>query len=238
MKRKPKVSFVIQVKNEASHIGQVLDLIYRQTYNNFEVIIVYSKSKDRTLEIVRSYPVKLINVKSKGYKHARALNLGISKSSGDYIVIINGHAIPISDTWLADGIENFSDDNVAGVTGGSFGTALGYYSKPLGSLVVKTLHRRENYWKFMSNTNSIIRKDLWKLYPYDEKIPECEDYDWASEMLSRGYNIVKDPRFAVIHGHSLIGRKSRFWKLPKWRRIASQIDKKKRPGESFTKLKR
>jgi hypothetical protein len=38
-------------------------------------------------------------------------------------------------------------------------------------------------------------------YNFDENLGSCEDYDWACEMLHRGYNVVCLPGFGVFHSH-------------------------------------
>ena len=76
--KKLLVSFVIRTKNEEKLIGKVLKSLWDQTYKNFEVIIVDSGSTDKTLEIVKKFPVKLIEIKPKEYNPSYALNLGIT----------------------------------------------------------------------------------------------------------------------------------------------------------------
>lgn len=95
--KKPKVSFVIRTLNESFWIEKVLKTLLQQDYNNFEIIIIDSGSKDKTVEIVKRFPVKLIQIKPEEFHYSYALNLGISKAKGDYIAIISGYSIPISD---------------------------------------------------------------------------------------------------------------------------------------------
>jgi rhamnosyltransferase len=56
---KPVVSFVIRTKNEEKFIGKVLDLLQKQTYQNFEIIIVDSGSTDL---VVQSFPNRQVVV--------------------------------------------------------------------------------------------------------------------------------------------------------------------------------
>lgn len=97
--------------------------------------------------------------------------------------------------------------------------------------------KRKNNSPWMTNTNALIRKGLWEQYPFDEKLPECEDYDWASEMLARGYNVVKDPKFSVFHSHFLLGKPGYFARKPRWKKLCALIEKRKRPRKSYSKIK-
>jgi glycosyltransferase involved in cell wall biosynthesis len=54
----PFVSVVTPVYNGADFIAECIESVLNQTYSNFEYLIVNNCSKDRTLEIVRSYEQK------------------------------------------------------------------------------------------------------------------------------------------------------------------------------------
>lgn len=90
MVKNPLLSIVIRTKNEEKFIGLVLKLLYKQTFKDFEVIIVDSGSVDRTLERVKQFPVKIINIDGNKYTPGWALNVGISKAKGKYICILSG----------------------------------------------------------------------------------------------------------------------------------------------------
>lgn len=228
MTKNPLVSFVIRTKNEGKFIGKVLSLLQQQTFKNFEIIIVDSGSTDKTLEIIKHFPVRLVTLKPSDFNFSYALNLGISKAKGEYIAIISGHSIPISDTWLADAIKIFKDKKIAAVSGFYTSNPLGYYSRQLGLISLIRFKEREDFSPWITNTNAIIRKDLWQKYHFDEKLSGCEDYDWGKEMLSRGYNVVKYKPFSIFHSHLLLGRPGYYEMLPKWKKWNEIVDKKKR----------
>lgn len=226
---KPTVSYVIRTKNEECFIGKVLKQVYQQTFKDFEVIIVDSGSADNTLNIVSKFPVKVYKIKPEDFNYSYALNYGISKSKGKFICIINGHSIVISDTWLADGLKNFEDEKVAGVTGYVSKNYLAFINKSFGKFDFIFFKDKEVNVKTLTNTNAIIRKDLWESYPFDETLNGGEDYDWASEMLARGYNIIKDKKFSSFHSHIVLGRRPRIFEKIMWRKWREEIDRRKRP---------
>jgi rhamnosyltransferase len=218
----------------------VLDSVFSQIYKNIEVIIVDSGSTDDTLKVVKKYPVKLIQIKSEKFNFSYALNLGISRAKGELICVISAHSIPISKSWLRGGVKYFKDSKVAAVTGHTIELPFGYYSKFLGNMAYKIVVNKEknSHWPWMTNTNSIIRKDLWKKYPFDESLKNgCEDYDWALEMLARGHKVVKEPGFSVHHSHLALGRKPWFIRKAIWMKLTPAIEKRKRPRKSFTRIK-
>ena len=100
MKNKKKlVSIIIRTKNEERWITPCLESIYNQTYKNFEVIIVDNNSTDKTVEKAKQFKISKI-IKIKKFLPGKAINLGIKKSKGEYVVILSAHAIPTNSMWL------------------------------------------------------------------------------------------------------------------------------------------
>lgn len=241
--KNPLVSIVIRTKNEQVWIGKVLEKLYEQTFKDFEVIIVDSGSTDKTLEIIKKFPVKLIQIKPEEFNYSYALNIGGKHAGGKYLCIICANTIPISRTWIADGLKNFEDNRVAGVSGWYSGLPLGFLPTNLLEKLTKISfvpyqQEKKRFFPWMTNTNAIIRKDLWQQYPFDEKLKSAEDYDWASEMIARGYDIVKEPKFNVFHSHFLTGKPGYLARVPIWKKLVVEIDKRTRPRKSFTRLSR
>lgn len=242
----PTVSIIIRTKNEEKWLGKVLEKIYQQTFKDFEVIIVDSGSTDKTLAIAKKFPVKIYKISPEEFNYAYALNYGIAQSKGKYITILSGHSLPISDTWLEDGLKNFQNPKMAGIDGHFVALPDAPFWAKILSLWVKTgrfgrimmryiIQPREHQ---LTNTNALILRELWEKYPFDESLPmphQCEDFDWSQEMLARGYTTIRDPNFTVRHSHHLSLRqvieRHRFW--AKTLRI---IRKRPRPRQSFSKL--
>ncbi len=88
--KKYKISIITVTKNSEKFLLQNILSVRSQKYKNFEHIIVDGNSKDETIKIINSHKqgIKLIkNKNDKGLYHA--MNVGIKKSSGDIIGILN-----------------------------------------------------------------------------------------------------------------------------------------------------
>lgn len=89
---KNKFSIIIPVYNSEEYLEKCLESIVKQTYTNYEVIIVCDKCSDNSEVIVDKYVKK--HKWTKIYKEntglSKARNIGISKSKGDYLVILDG----------------------------------------------------------------------------------------------------------------------------------------------------
>lgn len=242
--KNPLVSIIIKTKNEQRTIGKLLKILTQQTFKDFEIILIDDNSTDKTLAIVNRFsktlPIKVLRVKPGEFNYSYVLNLGASKAKGRYLCSLVGHALPFSKTWLADGLSNFKNPKVAGISGNYTEIPIGYFHAGFGRLFFRPRdYQRFDFYPHMTNTCSIIRKNLWEEYPFDEKLSECEDYDWALEMLARGYNIVKDPRLNIFHSHLYLGQRMNWFAIKKrWQATVSRISRRKRPRQSYTRLKR
>ena len=115
MKKLPKVSIIIRTKNEERWITSCLDKIYSQSYKNFEIIIADNCSTDKTVIKAKKYPIKLIKIKN--FLPGRAINDAIKISSGEIIVCLSAHCIPVNNSWLKNIIYPLKNKKFAGVYG-------------------------------------------------------------------------------------------------------------------------
>ena len=86
-----KISIVVPCYNENKTIERVIDKIYYQKLENFEVIIVDDFSNDGSKSIIENLKNKYENLDyifhEKNYGKGRAIKNGIKKSKGDIILI-------------------------------------------------------------------------------------------------------------------------------------------------------
>lgn len=92
---KPKVSVIIGIYNVADTLGEALDSVFAQTYQNFEVILCDDGSTDNTMEIARAYQQKepervvlLSNGRNKGLNYT--LNHCLKHVRGEYVARMDG----------------------------------------------------------------------------------------------------------------------------------------------------
>ena len=111
----PLVSIIIRTKNEERWIGHCLKRIHSQNYDNYEIILVDSNSEDNTVEKAKRIGIDKI-VKIKDYRPGLAINEGINISSGEFIIILSAHCLPISNNWINEMVDEISsDEKIAGV---------------------------------------------------------------------------------------------------------------------------
>ena len=102
LKQLPFLSVIVCARNEESNLPDLLHAIAKQSYKNFELIVVNDHSSDGTESVVRSFTAenpnfRVVNAKGEGKKNA--LKEGIAASSGEIIVQTDADCIP-TERWL------------------------------------------------------------------------------------------------------------------------------------------
>ncbi|MGI9461482.1 MAG: glycosyltransferase [Alphaproteobacteria bacterium] len=91
MSQQPFFSIITICRNEASNIHLTADSVIKQTYKNYEWLIIDGNSTDDTLKILQTYKKHIHLLESKHDKGIyAAMNRGIKKVNGCYIIFMNG----------------------------------------------------------------------------------------------------------------------------------------------------
>lgn len=204
MSGRPRISIIIRTKNEAAWIRRCLAAASLQDYPNREVVVVDNDSRDGTAEIARAFDCKVVAITDAEFSYGRALNRGIEASSGEYLVCLSGHCVPVHNKWLDRLIVNFGPPEVAAVYG---------RQEPLPD---SHIFDKRDLWNtfgldrkvqvkdsFFHNANAMIRRDVWERIPFDEELNGVEDRDWAKKVIASGHHIVYEPQASVYHPHGI-----------------------------------
>ena len=92
------ISVVIPLYNKEKQIINTLQSIFRQTYQDFEIVVINDGSTDNSVaevERIQDPRIRLINQQNTGVSVAR--NRGIQESKGEYIALLDG-----DDEWMPD----------------------------------------------------------------------------------------------------------------------------------------
>ncbi len=113
-----KVSIITATYNSAKTLKNTLDSVLKQTYQNYEHIIIDGLSKDETLQIVKEYEPKyegkLRYISEKDTGLYDAMNKGIKMATGDIIGILNSDDIYANEFVLEKIVHTFQQTNCDG----------------------------------------------------------------------------------------------------------------------------
>lgn len=87
------VTVIIPMYNVEMYIGECLDSLRKQIYQNFEVVVVNDGSTDNSAAVVKRYiseyqmNIRLIEQENQGVSRAR--NVGVENAQGDYFCFVD-----------------------------------------------------------------------------------------------------------------------------------------------------
>ena len=94
----PKISLIIPVYNVEKYIHKTIDSVLRQTFKDYEVIMINDGSTDNSLSALKEYASKYKNfvlIDHCNIGASRARNMGIKAAKGEYVAFLD------SDDFLA-----------------------------------------------------------------------------------------------------------------------------------------
>lgn len=118
----PRVSVIIPVYNTEKYLRECLDSVINQTLRDIEIICINDGSTDNSLEILKEYAtkderIKIIDKKNEGVATAR--NIGIKRTSGEYVIFIDpDDYYPAND--ILEILYNKTIENQVNICGGEF----------------------------------------------------------------------------------------------------------------------
>jgi len=92
------ISIVLPTFNRAHVLDRAIDSVIKQTYTQWELVIIDNYSNDQTDDLIKSYQnpkIRIIKINNSGII-AKSRNLGIKKSRGEVIAFLD------SDDWWAE----------------------------------------------------------------------------------------------------------------------------------------
>ncbi len=90
------ISVVVPCFNREAFLGETLESALAQTRAALEIIVVDDGSSDRSVEIAKSYPVRVIEMDGNRGISA-TLNAGIHAAKGDLVALLDS-----DDLWQPD----------------------------------------------------------------------------------------------------------------------------------------
>lgn len=175
----PLVSICVAVFNRAKFLPQCLDSIINQTYSNIEIIIVYNKSTDNSLEIINNYAlldnrIKILFLSHEnkaGQNGRQSYELAYNYASGEYLASVD------SDDYIANNCVELCINNI-----GSNGLIY-TYCQMFGDTNLLDNRARYSYSKkrlldfFMVFHFRLFQRSKWLEIKSLSDIDNCWDYD-------------------------------------------------------------
>ena len=226
--KEPKISIIIPTKDKRNILDKCLKSIYEKTnYKNYEIIVIDNNSiENKTFELLEKYKNNYNNFMyyrlECEFNYSYINNYAVSKSNGEYIVLLNNDTEVISSNWLQEMVGYAMQNHV-----GCVGAKLLYPSKTVQHCGVVTgvggiaMHAfvetgDENFgyfgrlvsvydWSCVTAACLMIKKEKYYMVNgLDEKLKVAyNDVDLNLKLLDKGYYNVVLPHIKLFHYESL-----------------------------------
>lgn len=185
----PKVSVIMPVYNAEKYIKETIDSILKQTFVNYEFLIIDDGSSDKSLEIIRSYNDSRIKVfkNEKNIGYVQTLNKLLKLAKGEYIARQDNDDISLPKR-LEKQVRYLDKNTDIGVCGSN---AFIFGSKKKKTLLPISDNEIRAYMIFnnpMLHPSIMFRKSLFtenKIPYYDESLCPAEDYAMWFEISKK-----------------------------------------------------
>ncbi|AOM81653.1 glycosyltransferase family 2 protein [Salisediminibacterium beveridgei] len=192
------VSVIIPTHNRERTIMRAINSVLSQSYQTFEIIIVDDNSNDNTVGLVNEIEdnrIKIIKL-SSNQGAAKARNIGINESSGEYLAFLDS-----DDEWLPTKLDKqvkmFENaDEKIGLIYSSIiidlkgSRNIGMVAKARGNIYTAQIYEDQ-----VSPTSTYLLKKecIDKIGGFDESLPARQDYDFVTRLsLEYDVDYVKD----------------------------------------------
>lgn len=219
MNESATISVVMSVYNGDIYLDEAISSILNQSYKNIELIIVNDGSSDRSCEIIQAHMlndsrIKLFNQSNSGL--ASALNLAISKASGEWIARMDADDIS-TDNRLATQLKfclkkglDFCGSAHTHVT-----SDVELWRKFYVKKYPETQREIEALLHFTSafaHPSVFARASLLKNNKYNVSIKYAQDFDLWVRILATGAKVgnIKEPllNYRVHSGQASVEKRS------------------------------
>ncbi|MFA5879352.1 MAG: glycosyltransferase family A protein [Candidatus Margulisiibacteriota bacterium] len=194
-----KVSLIVPAYNEEKKIAKTLEGLKKQTYANYELIVIDNNSTDKTNEIAKKFTSTVFIEKEKGYIHAA--NTGAKMATGELITFCDADS-QYPEDWLEKVVAAFKLHPEAVAV---YGTCSTYDASPILNFINYYLYT----WFLMlsrllgldntSGFNFVMKKEGFiKVQGFDPNYQKMSPDLQLGIKLKKFGKIIFDPKIKVL----------------------------------------
>jgi len=224
------ISVIIVTHNSQTNIQACLDTVLAQNYQAGEIVVIDNASRDETREIVRNkYPGVVLIENSQNYGYPKALNQGIVKTQGEFILCLNDDARLAGVDFLTLANEAmkknqrigviqpkmFKPDGTIDTTGICLTFLRRYYDLNSGKIDAPELNIKKYIFGACNAVVLYRRQALEQVKQGQEYFDEdffglVEDVDLSWRMQKKSWATLYEPELVSVHMRGLSRRRDSF----------------------------
>ncbi|KOP27852.1 glycosyl transferase family A [Hapalosiphon sp. MRB220] len=193
----PKVSVIIPAYNAMTYLPETLESVFRQTFTDFEVLIINDGSSDNIVQWVSELTdsrLQLISQANQGVSAAR--NTGIAHAQGEYIAFLDA-----DDLWEPTKLEKqvhcLDNDSTVGLAH-TWTLLIDREGHQTGKLLITQLEG--DVWTQIVQKNTVVTSSvmiratcLKTVGEFDRELNYCEDNDlWIRFASGYVFAVVRE----------------------------------------------
>lgn len=202
----PLISVIIPVYNGDRTILETIASVQKQTYSDFELIVINDGSTDRTLELLSTIEdprLKVFSYPNGGLSVAR--NRGISQANGKFITFIDA-----DDLWTPDKLElqlkalqQHPEAGVAYSWTCVMGNAGEWFHAGQSATFTGNIYPQLLLSNFIASGSNIMarREAIESAGEFDPALKSCEDWDFYLRLAAR-WPFVVVPKRQILYRQS------------------------------------
>ncbi len=210
MKSNPLVTVLMPVYNGGEYLRLSIESILRQTYRDFEFLIINDCSTDNSLKIIEAFNDKRIIIynNENNLGQTKSLNVGLKLAKGKYIARMDADDMAFS-MWL-DKLVKYILEHPEYVAVSSYAAVIDGLGNP--QKILKTPNNFQEvivnlfFGKAMNHVGALLNKEIiLKIGGYNEDFSVAQDYELWSSLIRMGYQIINIPDILVsvrVHENS------------------------------------
>jgi cellulose synthase/poly-beta-1,6-N-acetylglucosamine synthase-like glycosyltransferase len=197
----PGVSIIVPTLNSGSTIDECLRSILELDYPKqlLEVIVIDGGSTDKTTELAKAHPVKLVYSQ---LNPPEAYNLVLKDIENPIIGLVDSDA-KVEKQWLRKLVKLLDDPKVAGASG-----TVDTWNKDklvprvIGYELISRYRRLPDTVERVATMNLLLKKKIvMDIGGFDEALPTQYDTDIGARLAQAGYRIAFDAEAMCYHFH-------------------------------------
>lgn len=186
----PEISVVMPVYNSGKFLEESIESILNQTFDNFELIIIYDKSPDNSKQIIDQYTKtddRIILVENEiKLGIAAARNRGLEIARGKYIAVMDSDDVSLPRRLEREYL--FLENNPEFFLVGSQGITIDEKGNYLDIIKVEEYPAKVilDYFPFVHSSLMYRNKKIM----YRDKFFLADDYDFCLRLVSIGLKLI------------------------------------------------
>ncbi len=217
---------IISYDPTAITLQKTLNVLLRQSYTHFEIIVVDSGVEKHSTSVMQkalagsSIPHLALEMKQKKderFNYAHAYNVGIRKAKGDIVVRLSGDAVPVGKHWLTHCVTLLQNDHVGIISGSD----IVKNQLSLDTYLLSAIYDRARFIAIQTTKRKVLKKmpltngpcmifwrSIWKKHKFNEEWLWGEEFEFTTWAMRKGYYLIYDPKIRILHSHRLATTKA------------------------------